>query len=191
MKHIFLSLLAVFFSLHVSAQKDAGYLAGAVPQDANGMVVFSRQIALPQGVDAAKALPVALDYVKKLMSEGIQDLRTKIVSDGVEDGAVVARIEEIMVFKKKPLYLDQANFRYQITARPVDGKLDVTIGQITYYYNDAPEGHFTTYKAEEWIADRVAINKKGTKLYPHSGKFRRKTVDRANAILNGMEDALK
>ena len=36
----------------------------------------------------------------------------------------------------------------------------------------------------------VAVNKKGTKLYPRSGKFRRKTVDRTQEIFEGFMDAL-
>ena len=46
------------------------------------------------------------------------------------------------------------------------------------------------YKAEEWITDKVAVNKKGTKLYPRSGKFRRMTVDRVEEIFNGFVDVL-
>ena len=44
------------------------------------------------------------------------------------------------------------------------------------------------YKAEEWITDKLAVNKKGTRLYPRSGKFRRMTVDRVEAIFNGFMD---
>ena len=45
------------------------------------------------------------------------------------------------------------------------------------------------YRAEEWITDKEAVNKKGTKLYPKSGKFRRLTVDRVEAIFAGFMDA--
>jgi len=36
----------------------------------------------------------------------------------------------------------------------------------------------------------VAVNKKGTRLYPRSGKFRRMTVDRVEAIFDGYMEAL-
>ena len=45
------------------------------------------------------------------------------------------------------------------------------------------------YKAEEWITDKEAVNKKGTKLYPRSGKFRRLTIDRVEEIFQGFMDA--
>ena len=42
----------------------------------------------------------------------------------------------------------------------------------------------THYSAEEWITDKYAVNKKHTKLYPVSAKFRRKTIDRKDFIFN-------
>lgn len=46
-------------------------------------------------------------------------------------------------------------------------------------------------KAEEWITDDLAVNKKNTKLYPVSAKFRRKTIDRKDFIFNKFESLLK
>ena len=46
------------------------------------------------------------------------------------------------------------------------------------------------YKAEEWITNKYAVNKKGTKLLPISGKFRRKTVDRMNELMGNIHIAL-
>ena len=44
--------------------------------------------------------------------------------------------------------------------------------------------------ADDWISDSNALNKKGTKLYKGSGKFRRKTIDRKNNIFGRIETAL-
>ena len=44
--------------------------------------------------------------------------------------------------------------------------------------------------AEEWITDKEAVNKKNTKLYPGSGKFRRKTIDRKDFLFNKFESLL-
>ena len=43
-------------------------------------------------------------------------------------------------------------------------------------------------RAEEWITDSEALNKTQTKLYPRSGKFRRKTIDRVKEIFEGAMD---
>jgi len=47
------------------------------------------------------------------------------------------------------------------------------------------------YKAEEWITDEEAVNKKNTRLLPLSGKFRRKTIDRKDFLFNKFETLLK
>jgi colicin import membrane protein len=63
-----------------------------------------------------------------------------------------------------------------------DGEANVKMTRISYDYDtDRKPVHYT---AEEWITDKYAVNKKHTKLYPISGKFRRKTIDRKDFIFN-------
>ena len=83
-------------------------------------------------------------------------------------------------------YQTEAGERYVFTP---DGKVQLKLNTITYGYEEDSEGNTqTTLKAEEWITDEHAINKAGTKLYPRSGKFRRKTVDRvAEIFLNARQ----
>ena len=45
-------------------------------------------------------------------------------------------------------------------------------------------------KAEDWITDKHALNKKQTKLSPLSGKFRRKTIDRKDNIFQRVCQAI-
>ena len=189
MKNILFALLCVL-SLTAFAQDDAKYLAGAVPEQ-DGRIVFSQTFPINRmGKD--KAVLALTDYIKeKLMAPAIQDIRTRLISDGIDDHTVVARVEEYIVFKRKPLYLDRTRIRYQITAIMSDNEAKVDISQISYYYNEGMNGeNGITYRAEEWISDKEALNKKGTKLYPRSGKFRRKTVDRMEEIFNGVKEAL-
>ena len=96
-----------------------------------------------------------------------------------------------MIFKKKPFSLDRTRFRYQISAE-MDGKeVKLKVSQISFYYNEDMAGeNGVTYKAEEWISDKEAVNKSGTKLYPRSGKFRIKTIDRVEEIFNLITNAL-
>ena len=121
--------------------------------------------------------------VNDLVGKGIEGLRTRVISDGQEGGLVVARVEEWMVFKNKPLYLDRTRFRYQLSAKVTGDKVEMEISQISYYYAEQTDGtNGESYKAEEWITDQAAIAKSGKKLYPRSGKFRKKTIDRAEEI---------
>ena len=46
-------------------------------------------------------------------------------------------------------------------------------------------------KADEWITDKYALNKKKTKLLKGSGKFRRKTIDRKDNIFGKICKALQ
>lgn len=174
----------------MTAQTSASaYLAGAVPEE-GGLVTFTQtfDVTGKTKADIAAALSA---YVKTLVANARQDLRTRVTSE--EGGTIVARVEEIMTFKKKFLNWDHTYFRYLITAEALsDTQARVTIRNISYYYGFDQEGNNgEEYKAEEWIADRVAINKAGTKLYPRSKKFRMKTVDRAQEIFSEIESALK
>ena len=172
-------LLAILFSLPMMAfakGDDTKYLLGAVPE-VDGIITFQTTINAP-GKSQAQVYQAII--------------RTRIISDGKEDGTIVARIEEYMIFKKKALNLDRTRFRYQLTAKTSNGKADLVLTQVSYYYNEDMNGeNGVTYKGEEWISDKEAVNKKGTALYPRSGKFRRKTVDRVEAIFQGAENALK
>ena len=183
MKRIIFAL-CVLFSMTAIAKSnvDAKYLAGAVPEE-NGMVVFSKSFKVQQK-SHDEVLSRMRNFVEtEIVGKAIEGLRTRIISDGQSDNTIVARVEEYMVFKSKPFYLDRTRFRYQLTAKVDDNKVRMEISQISYYYGEQPNGtNGETYKAEEWISDKAALTKKGNKLYPRSGKFRIKTVDRAAEI---------
>ena len=179
-------LLALFALLSITAgaksEVDSKYLAGAVPEE-NGMVVFRKSFRVP-GKSQQDVLAGVKDFVvNDLVGKGIEGLRTRVISDGQEGGLVVARVEEWMVFKNKPLHLDRTRFRYQVSAKVTGDKVKMEISQISYYYAEQTDGtNGESYKAEEWITDQAAIAKSGKKLYPRSGKFRKKTIDRVEEI---------
>jgi len=191
MKKILFALLLCLPVLTFAKGDDTKYLRGAVPE-VNGIITFQTSINVP-GKNQAQVYQAINQYIQnELVGKAIEGLRTRTISDGKEDGVIVARIEEYMIFKKKALNLDRTRFRYQLTATTTDGKVDLVLTQVSYYYNEDMNGeNGETYKAEEWISDKEAINKKGTALYPRSGKFRRKTVDRVEEIFQGAKNALK
>ena len=180
MKKILFTLLLTLPLLASAKVEDPKYLAGAVPEQ-NGIITFTQTFSVP-GKKQAEIYPVMQAFVQQLVADGRQDLRTKVLSD--EDFTIVAKVEEIMTFKKVFLNWDHCFFRYRISAQcTADSKVALTITQITYQYMFDNEGKGgENYKAEEWISDKEAINKAGTKLYPRSGKFRRKTIDRVADI---------
>ena len=188
-KILFAILVALTFVANAAARDDSKYLRGAVPEK-DGLVTFTQTFSVP-GKSQADIYPVIQNYVKGLVAAGRQDLRTRVLSD--ENNTIVANIEEIMTFKKKFLNWDHCYFRYLLSAECTpDSQVKMTITKITYYYGFDQEGNNgENYKAEEWISDKEAVNKAGTKLYPRSGKFRRKTVDRAEEIFAGAQALFK
>lgn len=173
----------------VKAEKenpDQKYLLGAVPV-VDGKVVFSKTIEAP-GKSAAQIYGILKQYMEKMTKESNQIHSQLLVADDSKH-ELGGSYEEWLVFKKTLLQLDRTRFLYVLEANCSDGKADVTMSRIRYLYdeNRNPE-HL---KAEEWITDKEAVNKKGTKLLPISGKFRRKTIDRKDFLFNKFETLLK
>ena len=173
----------------VKAEKenpDQKYLLGAVPV-VDGKVVFNKTIEAP-GKSAAQIYGILKQYMEKMTTESNQIHSQLIVADDSKH-ELGGSYEEWLVFKKTLLQLDQTRFLYVLEANCSDGKADVTLSRIRYLYdeNRNPE-HL---KAEDWITDKEAVNKKGTKLLPISGKFRRKTIDRKDFLFNKFETLLK
>ena len=173
----------------VKAEKenpDQKYLLGAVPV-VDGKVVFNKTIEAP-GKSAAQIYGILKQYMEKMTTESNQIHSQLLVADDSKH-ELGGSYEEWLVFKKTLLQLDQTRFLYVLEANCSDGKADVTLSRIRYLYdeNRNPE-HL---KAEDWITDKEAVNKKGTKLLPITGKFRRKTIDRKDFLFNKFETLLK
>ena len=196
-KGLLLSITLLFLPLLLTAvendyMKDPKYLLGAVPE-VDGIVTFQKRFTVTDK-DERQIYDILRAYIRNsLVGSAIQDANppyARIVSEERESGTVVARVEEYMIFSHVFVSLDRTRFRYTITASVEGQKVSLTVTKISYYYNENQEGkNGVTYKAEEWIADRVAVNKKGTRLYPRSGKFRRMTVDRVEQIFNDIMEA--
>ena len=166
---------------------NAKYLAkGAIPE-VDGKVCFETNIKAP-GKSAEQIYRILLQQLEKMVQEPNQIANSIVaVKDSVkhEIGAV---FHEWLVFKSTALSLDRTQFNYQILVYCKDGEADVKLTRITYDYDkDRDAKH---YAAEEWITDKYAVNKAHTKLYPLSGKFRRKTIDRKDFIFNKFESLL-
>ena len=190
-KILFVALLTLPLFLSAKDKTDAKYLRGAVPE-VNGIVTFTKTFSVP-GKSKADIYEVMYRFMQdSILAKGIKGERNSFVSDGKEDGIIVVRNEEYMTFKKLFLNLDRTRFRYNLAATVTDGKVSMMLSKITYYYNEDMDGqHGENYKAEEWITDKEAVNKSNTKLYPRSGKFRIKTIDRVEAIVESAMDAFE
>ena len=165
---------------------DAKYLKGAVPE-VNGKVVFTKHINAP-GKSAAQIYDILHQYLQKMVKEKNQLENSKLITEDTQKHELVASFEEWLVFKKSALVLDQTRFYYAIKAECKNGGVDVTMSHIRYLYEE--QRNPQRLVAEGWITDKDAVNKKNTRLFPGSGKFRRKTIDRKDFLFNKFETLL-
>lgn len=161
--------------------RDAKYLVPNAVPEINGKVCWEQTIQAP-GKSAKQIYDILLKQLTKMTEEPNQIENSAVAlmdSVNYELGAV---FHEWLVFKDVTFSLDRTQFNYQILITCQDEKADVKITRITYDYDlERKPIHYT---AEEWITDKYCVNKKHTKLYPISGKFRRKTIDRKDFIFN-------
>lgn len=165
---------------------DQKYLQGAVPV-VDGKVVFSKTFEAP-GKTAFQIYNIIGKFLQDETRESNQ-LNSQIVKADTTDYELGAHYEEWLVFKSNAISLDRTRFYYVIKAVCQNGKVNVEMSHIKYLYEE--ERNPQRMKAEEWITDKEALNKKGTKLLPMTGKFRRKTIDRKDYLFNKIEDLLK
>lgn len=170
-----------------SANPDQKYLEGAVPV-VNGRVEFSTTIEAP-GKSAAQIYGVLLDYLTKMTKEENQFEQSRIVLADSDKYDIAASYQEWLVFKSTALVLDRTRFMYNIIANCQDGKANVTLTRIYYYYDE--ERNPETLKAEEWITDEYGLKKDKKKLSRVAGKFRKKTIDRKDYLFNKFAELLK
>ena len=155
--------------------EDYKYLKpGAMPEQ-DGKVVFTLDLDVPalSAQQVYDRMYVALDTIANQECQ-IQDERSKsgVVMVNKKEHSIVAQYHEWMTFKKNFVVLDRTRFNYTVIAKCTDGHLHLTLERMTFLYEQGRPTEMRT-SAEEWISDKEAINKKGTKLLPGSAKFRR------------------
>lgn len=167
---------------------DVKYLTGAVPE-VNGKVEWCLDINAP-GKKAQEIYDIIFSYFTDLTKTENQLEGSRVSLINKKEHIVVASIKEWLVFTDKLLSLDRTRFNYTLIAYCKDGHLIVTMGRISYIYDEERVRGGHVYKAEEWINDENALNRKRTRLLPGSAKFRRKTIDRKNYIFDTIKEAV-
>ncbi len=160
---------------------DAKYLAeNAVPL-IDGKVCWQTTIQAP-GKSAHQIYSILRKQMQKMVKEPNQIANSALVIDDSDNHDLAAVFHEWLVFKNTALSLDRTQLDFHLLVKCTDGQAEVKMLHINYKYD--LDRKPTRYAAEEWITDKYAVNKKHTKLYPLSAKFRRKTIDRKDFIFN-------
>ena len=165
---------------------DAEYLAGAVTEK-DGKVQWTLDVDVP-GKDASQIYDRMYKCLSDLAKQENQLEGSGIALVNKKDKIIVASIKEWLVFKNNFLSLDRSKFYYTLVAECKDNHLTVTMSRLVYRYEeDRNTNGNGVIKAEDWINDRNALNKKQTKLLPGSAKFRRKTIDRKDYLFDNIK----
>lgn len=105
-------------------------------------------------------------------------------------GTLVAKAEEYIVFKNTFFVLNRSRIAYFMNITCKDGSCIFDMSRITYWWDEEADDGGRKMTAEECITDEHAINKKGG-LHKFNGKFRTKTIDLKNILVEDLKNRLK
>lgn len=179
-----LVLLLLLLPALLLAQENTRYLAGAVPMK-EGKVLFTKDIQVP-AYDKGQIYDIMLRWAHENFSkEG-----RRVVFEDREKGQIAMVSKEYIVFSSTALSLDRSYILYRLTVECEAHSCHLEMGGIRYLYDVAYQREPESYLAEEWITDEYALNGKKTKLNRIAGKFRKGTIDLADALFTGAANAL-
>lgn len=191
-KIIFMLTVALLSTVGVQAQlikKESviseAYEAGKVPV-INGKVTFETSIPA-KGLTAKEVEERVNGWIAK------RYVKPTVISvkrfDSEKPGTTIIKGEEYIVFKNTFFVLSRARMYYFLTLTAEDGSCNFHLSRITYWYDDEDEKGGIKMIAEDWITDDNAFDKKG-KMKKFEGKFRRKTIDLKEQLINELTQAL-
>lgn len=165
------------------------YLVGAVPEE-HGQVVFTQTYNVP-GKSKAELFNALKAYTESVVKGENRLPQARITELSPEDGVIAASMEETLWFKRSALVSDFARFYYQLVFEVSDASFKVTLRRLRYIYEPmATPGQDNVLLAEDWITDKEALKKNGTKLRRGtSKKFRIATINRKNELFRGAAKA--
>lgn len=141
----------------------------------DGKVTFKQTLEAPS-LSKEQLYNLLLNWSDQYFKPNEKLPQHRVVYTNQDKGEIVAMGEEYIVFSSSALSLDRTRIYYQLYFEIQNGKCDLTMSRIRYWYDENRDGG-QRYDAEEWITDEMALNKKKTKLAPICGKFRRGTID--------------
>ena len=185
MKNI-ITLLFLYLPFLVNAQTDAKYLEGAITLK-DGKVTFSSEMVTP-AMTKEQIYETILNWANKRF-QPTEKMNARVLFQNPEEGSIAIGGEEYLVFSHSALSLDRTRIYYQLKVLCENGKSNIEMTRIRYWYDEARNGG-EKYEAEEWIIDEWGLNKSKTKLAPICGKFRKKTIDLKDELFMEIQSIL-
>ena len=185
MKNI-ITLLFLCLPFLVNAQTDAKYLEGAITLK-DGKVTFSSEMVTP-AMTKEQIYETILNWANKRF-QPTEKMNARVLFQNPEEGSIAIGGEEYLVFSNSALSLDRTRIYYQMKVLCENGKSNIEMSRIRYWYDEARDGG-EKYEAENWIVDEWGLNKSKTKLAPICGKFRKKTIDLKDELFMEIQSVL-
>ena len=190
MRRILVLLIAAVLPVLVAAQDKNVALDKYLQKEAvpvkDGKVVFSESLHVMEGYSSAQLADIAKKCLEGIIAEG-KGKKNMIVSE--KENSVAAVYQTDLVFQNTSLSLDKASMECLLMLNFKDGKCWLDVDRIKYAYNDGTG--METILAEDYITYGNSVNKKGTKLLPITGKFRKGTIDAMDAVFAAFRNDFK
>lgn len=182
-------LLAIFFiATMVNAQIDPRYDKGMVPE-VDGKIIFTKNIVSDPKLSDEVLFDKVKSWADKKFHMGEQREKQRILLVDSVKKQIACSGDMLLVFGRKLLSFDSSPMYYQLIMQVEDGKCEASVRNIRYLYNQGRDDE-EEMSAEETISDKVAINKKGTKLNFFYEKFRRTTIDSLEQMFLSLENGI-
>ena len=188
-KLLFILVLALLSTTGTQAQQikkgQKAEAATSVPV-VNGKVTFETDIQA-KGLTAAQIEEKANEWVAKRFVKPTVIAAKRY--DSEKPNTIIIKSEEYITFKSTAFVLSRARMYYFLTLTAQDGNCNFHLSRINYWYDDEDEKGGIKMIAEEWITDNNAFGKNG-KLKKFEGKFRNKTIELKEQLVDELTKAL-
>lgn len=182
MKKILLSIL-LLLPLFTQAQDESKYLKGAVNFE-NGLIVFNRHISTPE-LTGEQIYSAAIGWATSEFTGENQEI---ILADGAKK-SITARVQRIGTIRVG-LFPSKVKIHFYLEMQCFNGGCNMQIKRVHYTNNPSSSNPLEIIKAENYITDKDALNKAGTKLLGGTGSYRKATIDAIDELAVSAKQAM-
>lgn len=170
-------------------EQDPKYGKGAVPEDESGRVYFTQTVQIPEGMSADQCYTLLLNWAKGRFAMPYAQAG-RILNEDADSRRYIFHVDQMLIFKRTAFVADESKISYNFSAAVKDNEFTMKMTDIKYRYEEGREGGGKIFPAEDWITDKEAYNRKGTKFLKSTGKFRIKTIDLKDILFQKATDAV-
>ena len=193
MKKALLTMVGLLITLFAFAkdnyEQNPKYGRGAVPEDENGNVYFTQTVKIPENISEDICYEILMNWAKGRFAQPYAQAG-RILNEDSNTRRFIFHVDQMIVLNNKALVADESKISYNFSVAVKDGQFTMTMTDIKYRYEEGREGGGKAFPAEDWITDKEAYNRAGTKFLRSTGKFRVKTIDLKELLFQKATDAV-